>query len=105
LAELLEAVESAMQADPMQSCWLRVPQAEGGVLAALEAGAQTFKRVFEADSVLLYATGPASLMGRYRRFVAEGVPSKSSSREANKLNGPKRKAWVECPKALQPEGP
>jgi GTP-binding protein HflX len=47
---------------------LRIPQSEGAVLAALEAGAVLDKKRFEGNMVYLEAKGPESLLSRYRRF-------------------------------------
>jgi GTP-binding protein HflX len=45
-----------------------VPQSEGALLAALEAGAVVGEKSFEGNLVVLTARGPASLLERYRRF-------------------------------------
>jgi GTP-binding protein HflX len=45
-----------------------VPQQEGAVLAALDAGALILKREFSGDFVHLAVSGPASLLGRYRQY-------------------------------------
>ncbi len=74
LPQLLEAIEQAMKSDPMETAWFRVPQSEGRILAALEAGAQVSRSAYEGDFVCLHATGPASLMGRYRRYRTQQVP-------------------------------
>jgi GTP-binding protein HflX len=47
---------------------MTVPQSEGGVLAALGAGARISERVFEGSDVTMVVEGPASLLGHYRRF-------------------------------------
>jgi GTP-binding protein HflX len=46
----------------------RLPQSEGGVLAALEAGAILKKKRFEGNIAHVMARGPASLLNRFRRF-------------------------------------
>ncbi len=81
LAALLEEVERAMKSDPMETAWFRVPQSEGRVIAALEGGADVSRSVFEGNLVYLHASGPASLMGRYRKYHTAEPPaavSKSS---------------------------
>ncbi len=47
---------------------LRVPQQEGAVLAAIDAGMVIHSREYEGNLVRLNVSGPASLMGRLRRF-------------------------------------
>jgi GTP-binding protein HflX len=47
---------------------MTVPQSEGGVLAALGAGARIGERSFTGSDVTMVVEGPASLLGRYRRF-------------------------------------
>jgi GTP-binding protein HflX len=46
----------------------RLPQSEGAVLAALEAGAIVEGKRFEGNLAYVTARGPASLLNRYRRF-------------------------------------
>jgi GTP-binding protein HflX len=68
LEELLAAIDEALVADPLVERQFRVPQSEGAALAALEAGAVVSGKRFEGNLVFLTARGPASLLGRYRRF-------------------------------------
>ena len=68
LPALLKAVDRALVADPMVEAAFRVPQSEGAVLAALEAGALLSGKRFEGNLTFFQAAGPASLLGRYRRF-------------------------------------
>jgi GTP-binding protein HflX len=68
VVELLTAIDLALVADPLLEADFRIPQAEGAVLAALEAGAVVTERRFDGNLVRLRAAGPASLLGRYRRF-------------------------------------
>ncbi len=72
---LLTALDRALVLDPIIEQVLTVPQTEGDVLAALEAGGLILKREFEGESVRLAVAAPASLLGRYRRF--QTVPSAS----------------------------
>jgi GTP-binding protein HflX len=68
LNELLAAIDEALLADPLVEASFRVPQSEGALLAALEAGAVVREKSFEGNLVFLTARGPASLIDRYRRF-------------------------------------
>lgn len=68
LEELLDAIDDALILDPVIETDLRLPQSEGAVIAALEAGAVLCKKRFEGNLVYLVARGPASLLNRYRRF-------------------------------------
>jgi GTP-binding protein HflX len=65
---LLKAIDSALHSDPLVEAELRVPQLDGGVLAAIEAGMLVHSREYEGSSVLLQVSGPASLMGRLRKY-------------------------------------
>jgi GTP-binding protein HflX len=47
---------------------LRVPQQEGAVLAAIEAGMIVHSREYEGNLVRLTVSGPASLVGRLRNY-------------------------------------
>lgn len=67
---LLAAIDEALVVDPLVEARLRIPQSEGAVLAALEAGAVVLDKSFEGNLVVLTARGPASLLARYRRFRA-----------------------------------
>jgi GTP-binding protein HflX len=68
LAELINVIDELLVADPVVDAIFVVPQCEGGVLAALDAGAVIRQRTFEGDSVRLELAIPASLLGRYREF-------------------------------------
>ena len=68
LDALLVAIDRALVADPLVDAVFRIPQSDGAVLAALEAGAVVRKKRFEGNLVHLQVRGPASLIGRYRRF-------------------------------------
>ena len=61
-------MDRALTADPIVEEKFIVPQGEGAVLAALDAGALILKREFSGDSVALAVAGPASLLGRYRQY-------------------------------------
>ena len=70
LDHLLAAIDAALVADPLVEMRFRIPQSEGAVLAALEAGAVLKEKRFEGNLAYVTARGPASLLGRYRRFRA-----------------------------------
>ena len=66
--DLLAAIDAALQSDPIVEAELRVPQHEGAALAAIEAGMVVHTREYEGNLVRLNVSGPASLVGRMRRF-------------------------------------
>ncbi len=68
LYALLAAIDEALTRDPLAEAVFRIPQSEGGVVAALEAGAVVSERRFEGNLAYFRVVGPASLLSRYRRF-------------------------------------
>ena len=68
LETLLARIDAALIADPIVRKTLEIPQQEGAILAALEAGALIHNREFQDQRVKIEVSGPASLLGRYRRF-------------------------------------
>ena len=68
---LLAAIDAALHSDPIVEAELRVPQHEGAALAAIEAGMIVHSREYEGNLVRLSVSGPASLVGRMRRFRAQ----------------------------------
>ena len=70
---LLTAIDAALVVDPLVEARFRIPQSEGAALAALEAGAVIATKRFEGNLAYLEATGPASLIERYRRFRDRGA--------------------------------
>jgi GTPase len=68
MGRLLVAVDDALKSDPVIHAELRVPQREGAVLAAIDAGMIVQSREYEGNLVRLSVSGPASLLGRLRRF-------------------------------------
>ncbi len=66
--DLLAAIDAALHSDPIVEAELRVPQHEGAILAAVEAGMVVHTREYEGNVVRLGVSGPASLVGRMRRF-------------------------------------
>jgi len=71
LETLLHAIDAALTADPLVEASFRIPQSEGCVLAALERGAMLSRQRFEGNLVFVRATGPSSLLERYRRYQTE----------------------------------
>jgi GTP-binding protein HflX len=71
---LIEAIDQALHSDPVIDAELRVPQQEGAALAAIQAGMVVHRREYEGDFVRLTVSGPASLMGRMRKFRASRNP-------------------------------
>ena len=65
---LMERIDAELMQDPILEQQLQIPQAEGDALAALEAGAVVRDREYEGNLVRMTVAGPASLLGRYRRF-------------------------------------
>ena len=65
---LLAAIDRALYSDPVIEAELRVPQQEGGALAAIEAGMIVHSREYEGNLVRLSVSGPASLIGRLRKY-------------------------------------
>jgi GTP-binding protein HflX len=69
---LLAAIDEALVVDPLVDAELVVPQAEGAILAAIEAGMVIHSRAFEGDLVHLAVRGPASLVGRIKQGLERG---------------------------------
>lgn len=65
---LFHAIDSALRSDPLIDAEFVVPQSEGDVLAAIEADMTIRRRGYQGNLVHLSVTGPASLVGRLRRF-------------------------------------
>jgi GTP-binding protein HflX len=65
---LFTAIDRALHTDPLLDAELRVPQQEGAVLAAIEAGMVVHSREYEGNLVRLTVSGPASLIGRLRQY-------------------------------------
>ncbi len=71
LEGLLGAIDAALVADPLTTSSFRIPQSEGSVIAALERGATLERQRFEGNLMYVKVTGPATLLHRYRRFLAK----------------------------------
>ena len=87
LQALLTAIDEALTADPLQEAEFRIPQSEGRVLAALERGATLTNQRFEGNLLYVHAVGPASLLGRYRRFLRRDEVQGSAMAEAGHNTG------------------
>jgi GTPase len=68
LDHLLAAIDAALVVDPLIEMSFRLPQSEGAVMAALDAGAIVEAKRFEGNLAYITARGPASLLNRFRRF-------------------------------------
>ncbi len=65
---LLAAIDKALFSDPVIETELRVPQSDGAALAAIEGGMVIHTRAYEGNMVRLTVSGPASLVGRLRKY-------------------------------------
>ena len=72
LEQLFQAIDRALRSDPILDAELRVPQQEGAVLAAIDAGMVVHSRSYEGNLVHLAVSGPASLLGRLREYRLRG---------------------------------
>ena len=72
---LMERMDEELVRDPLIEQRFQIPQSEGDVLAALEAGTVMREREYEGNLVRVTVAGPASLLGRYRRFRLPGRES------------------------------
>jgi GTP-binding protein HflX len=79
---LLAAIDKALFSDPVIETELRVPQSDGAALAAIEGGMVVHSRAYEGNLVRLSVSGPASLVGRLRKYRmrAEDSPSDADAR-------------------------
>lgn len=75
LDALFQAIDRALRSDPILDAELRVPQHEGAVLAAIDAGMVVHSRSYEGNLVHLAVSGPASLLGRLREYRTRKTPS------------------------------
>jgi len=84
LDSLLEAIDRSLVTDPLVNAAFCIPQSQGAVIAALEAGAVLSRKQFEGNLVRMQVRGPASLIARYRRFRETQArnPKKLSARES-----------------------
>ncbi|HLY41569.1 MAG TPA: GTPase HflX [Terracidiphilus sp.] len=66
--DLRAAIDKALFSDPIVETELAVPQSEGAVLAAIDAGMVVRAREYQGNMVRLAVSGPASLLGRLRQY-------------------------------------
>jgi GTP-binding protein HflX len=78
---LLAAIDKALYSDPMIETELRVPQSDGAALAAIEAGMLIHSRRYEGNLVRLSVSGPASLVGRFRKYRVRDEKAAAAQRE------------------------
>jgi GTP-binding protein HflX len=64
----MERIDAELMRDPILEQKFQIPQSEGDALAALEGGAVIRDRAYEGNLVRMTVAGPASLLGRYRKF-------------------------------------
>jgi GTP-binding protein HflX len=83
---LLAAIDKALFSDPVIETELRVPQSDGAALAAIEGGMVVHARAYEGNLVRLSVSGPASLIGRLRKYRtrAEDSPARRHVGSARK---------------------
>jgi GTPase len=81
LQTLMQRIDAELVLDPILEQRFQIPQSEGDVLAALEAGAILQKREYEGNLVRVTVTGPASLLGRYRRFRLTARASSAQTKQ------------------------
>ena len=80
MESLLAAIDKALFSDPLIETELRVPQSDGAALAAIEAGMVVHSRKYEGNLVKLVVSGPASLVGRLRKYrLRDDTPVQISS--------------------------
>ncbi len=71
LASLLERVDQMLQDDPLSRVRLRVPQAEGKMLALVQSRARVLSRQYQDGFVEMEAQAPESLLRKLRPYVVE----------------------------------
>ncbi len=71
IAAIEERIGGAEAADPTATATFRIPQREGRILAALEAGCFIERKKYEGNLVTFTASGPSSLLQRYRRYIVQ----------------------------------
>lgn len=69
LEALKEKIDNLLSEDPLVSLRLKIPQKEGGALAAVEARSQVLRRSFRGDHVYLQVQAPQSVARRWQQFL------------------------------------
>ena len=81
--DLLAAIDKALFSDPVIEAELRVPQSDGAALAMIDGGMVVHSRKYQGNLVHIVASGPASLMGRLRKYRLRdetSIPEENESR-------------------------
>jgi GTP-binding protein HflX len=65
---LLAAIDRMLYSDPVIETEMRVPQSDGAALAMIEGGMVIHERKYQGNLVRLIVSGPASLVGRLRKY-------------------------------------
>ncbi|HKD59593.1 MAG TPA: GTPase HflX [Terracidiphilus sp.] len=78
---LLAAIDKTLYSDPLIETELRVPQSDGAALAAIEAGMLVHSRSYDGNLVRLAVSGPASLIGRLRKYRVRDEKAVAAHRE------------------------
>ena len=81
---LLAAIDNALFSDPVIETELRVPQSDGAALAAIESGMVIHTRAYEGNLVRLSVSGPASLVGRLRKYRTRVEDSPTDTPDARR---------------------
>ena len=78
---LLAAIDKTLYSDPLIETELRVPQSDGAALATIEAGMLVHSRSYDGNLVRLAVSGPASLIGRLRKYRVRDEKAVAAHRE------------------------
>jgi len=81
LGSLMAAIDAALVRDPLTEATFRLPQSEGRVMAALEAGAVVLEKRFVGNLAYVRVRGAASLMDRFRSFRERSAEEKSARKK------------------------
>jgi GTPase len=87
--KLLEAIDAALEHDPISRVRLAVPQSEGKVLSQIDARAIVLGREYRDGLVELDVDAPESLIQRLRPFVSSDQSSAISPQENPQRDGAK----------------
>lgn len=81
IESLIAEIDRLLTADPLVEGTFLVPQKEGGVLAAIEAGTVVKSRKFTGSFIEMVVAGPQSLLGRFQKYRlrAKRLPRKESA--------------------------
>ena len=90
LEALLQKVDAALTADPVERIEISVPQSEGKVLAMIEARGNILNREYRRDRVQLTVEGSKSLLRRLRDFELNSTEAMIPKRELRKRQSPGR---------------